>query len=79
MRNVGYTSHHSVLWAVIYGKICNFVGKSNKPVKQNIRLKPTYETAVGKIESFAAGKSAFTLTSFTPQIFKNEFIANIIR
>ena len=34
MRNVGYTSQHSrPVGAVIYGKIYNFGGHVNKPIK----------------------------------------------
>ena len=38
MRNIGYTTNHTrPVGAVIYGKIYNFGGQSNKPVK-----KPTH-------------------------------------
>lgn len=35
MRHVGYTSHHGrPMGSVIYGKIYNFGGHTNKPIKK---------------------------------------------
>ncbi len=47
MRTVRYTSHHSKpMGSVIYGKIYQFGGHTNKPVKKGVTLKTTYWAAV---------------------------------
>jgi hypothetical protein len=80
MRNIGYISHHGrPMGAVIYGKIYQFGGHVNKPVKKNSTLKPTHGAVVviSRIKPIEAGRAAYKRASFTFKNFQKKFIAYI--